>query len=224
MSGNRIVAIGLALMLSVLPARAAEPVDVALVLAVDVSLSVNDERYRLQKEGIAAAFENPDLVEAIGGGANGAVAVAVMEFSDPDRQFAVVEWTRIASAEDARRLAARIRRTRRSSDGLTGIADALIAAQQMLESSPFTAMRRVVDVSGDGMNNIGTEMTAARDRLIGAGITINGLPILSEEPWLATYYTEYVIGGPDAFVITADGLDSFAEAMKRKLVQEVKVS
>ncbi|MGB8843047.1 MAG: DUF1194 domain-containing protein [Aliidongia sp.] len=224
MSWNRIFAGGLALVLSVLPARAAEPVDVALVLVVDVSLSVNDARYQLQKEGIAAAFENPDLAKAIGGGINGAVAVAVMEFSDPDRQFAVIDWTRIASAEDARRLAARIRRTGRSSDGLTGIADALIAAQEMLESSPFAAARRVVDVSGDGMNNIGTEMTAARDRLVAAGITINGLPILSEEPWLATYYTEYVIGGPDAFVITAEGLDSFAEAMKRKLVQEVKVS
>jgi hypothetical protein len=224
MSWNRIFAGGLALVLSVLPARAAEPVDVALVLAVDVSLSVNDERYQLQKEGIAAAFENPDLAKAIGGGINGAVAVAVMEFSDPDRQFAVIDWTRIASAEDARRLAARIRRTGRSSDGLTGIADALIAAQDLLDTSPFTAARRVVDVSGDGMNNIGTEMTHARDRLVEAGITINGLPILSEEPWLATYYTEYVIGGPDAFVITAEGLDSFAEAMKRKLVQEVKVS
>jgi hypothetical protein len=219
MSWSGIFAGGLALVLSVLPARAAEPVDVALVLAVDVSLSVNDARYQLQKEGIAAAFESPDLAKAIGDGPNGAVAVAVMEFSDPDRQFAVVEWTRIASAEDARHLATRIRQTRRSSDGLTGI-----AAQEMFETSPFAATRRVVDVSGDGMNNIGMAITAARDRLVEAGITINGLPILSEEPWLETYYTEYVIGGPDAFVITAQGLDSFAEAMKRKLVQEVKVS
>jgi len=219
-----IVATGLALLLAALPARAGEPVDVALVLAVDVSLSVNDERYQLQKEGIAAAFESPDLAKAITGGPHGAVSVTVMEFSDPDRQFPVIEWTRVASAEDARHLAARIRQTRRSSDGLTGLADALLAAQELFDESPFAPSRRIVDVSGDGMNNIGTEMTTARDRLVAAGITINGLPILSEEPWLETYYTEYVIGGPDAFVITAQSLDSFAAAMKRKLVQELMVS
>ena len=233
MRGHRFVATGLALLLACLPAAAGaaddtthggQPVDVALVLAVDVSLSVNDERYQLQRDGIAAAFENPDLAKAIASGPHGAVSVSVMEFSDPDRQFPVIEWTRIASAADAQRLAARIRKTRRSSDGLTGIADALLAAQELFDESPFAASRKVVDVSGDGMNNIGTEMTTARDRLVEAGITINGLPILSEEPWLETYYTEYVIGGPDAFVITAEGLDSFATAMKRKLVQELLVS
>jgi Protein of unknown function (DUF1194) len=228
-----IVTAGLALLLASSPAAAdttgkapqtGQPVDVALVLAVDVSLSVNDQRYQLQREGLAAAFESPDLARAITGGPNGAVSVSVMEFSDPDRQFPVIEWTRIASAADAQHLAARIRKTRRSSDGLTGIADALLAAQELFDESPFAASRRVVDVSGDGMNNIGTEMTTARDQLVAAGITINGLPILSEEPWLETYYTEYVIGGPDAFVITAEGLDSFAAAMKRKLVQELLVS
>ena len=223
-TGGGILAIGLALLLAALPARAGQPVDTALVLAVDVSLSVNDERYALQKEGLAAAFENPDLAKAIAQGPNGAVAVTVMEFSDPDRQFPVVEWTRIASAEDAQRLARRIRQARRSSDGLTGIADALLAADALFDESPFPATRRIVDISGDGMNNIGTEMTAARDRVLADGITVNGLPILTEEPWLETYYTEYVIGGPNAFVITAEGLDSFAEAMKRKLVQELVVS
>ncbi|MEI9982776.1 MAG: DUF1194 domain-containing protein [Aliidongia sp.] len=222
------IAGALALLLAALPAGAeevqGEPVDVALVLAVDVSLSVNEERFQLQRDGIAAAFENPDLAKAIAGGPNHAAAVAVMQFSDPDRQFAVIEWTRIASIEDARRLAARIRRTNRSSDGLTGIADALLAAQQLLDTSPFPAGRRVVDVSADGMNNVGTTITTARDQLVEAGITINGLPILREEPWLETYFTEYVIGGPSAFVITAENLDSFADAMKRKLVQEVMVS
>jgi hypothetical protein len=222
-------AIALALLLlAAAPAPAAEqagsPVDVALVLAVDVSLSVNEERYQLQKEGIAAAFENPDLAKAIAGGPNGAVSVSLMEFSDPDRQFPVIEWTRIASADDAKQLAARIRHVGRSSDGLTGIADALLAAEELFDESPYPAARRVVDVSGDGMNNVGTEMTKARDHLVASGITINGLPILTEEPWLATYYNEYVIGGPNAFVITAEGLESFAAAMKRKLVQELNVS
>jgi Protein of unknown function (DUF1194) len=214
----------LGLLLAASSARAGEPVDVALVLAVDVSLSVNDERYQLQRDGIAAAFENPDLAKAIAAGPNHAVAVAVLQFSDPDRQFAVIEWTRIASAADAQLLATQIRRTGRSSDGLTGMADALLGAQQLLDSVPFPATRRVVDLSGDGMNNVGTQITAARDQLIADGITINGLPILTEEPWLETYFTEYVIGGPDAFVITAESLNSFADAMKRKLVQEVAVS
>lgn len=225
MNSARSLILGLALLLAALPpAWAGEPVDTALVLAVDVSLSVNDERYALQKEGIAAAFENPDLAKAIAQGPNGAVAVTVMEFSDPDRQFPVVEWTRVASAEDAKRLAQRIRQSRRSSDGLTGVADALLAADELFGESPFPASRRIIDISGDGMNNIGTEMTAARDRVLADGITVNGLPILTEEPWLETYYTEYVIGGPNAFVITAESLDSFAEAMKRKLVQELVVS
>jgi hypothetical protein len=205
-----------------LPAWSAQPVDVALVLAVDVSLSVNDQRYALQKEGLAAAFENPELAKMIAAGTRG--AVAVMEFSDPDRQIAVVDWTRIGSAEDAKALAQRIRAVKRSSNGLTGLADALLAARDFLAEAPFPATRRVVDISGDGMSNIGTEITTARDVLIGDGITINGLPILSEEPWLETYYTEYVIGGPGAFVVPAETLDSFAQAMKRKVIQELVVS
>jgi hypothetical protein len=206
------------------PAGAAERVDAALVLAVDVSLSVDDGRYQLQKEGIAAAFENPELAMAIATGTEGAVAVEVIEFSDPDRQIPVIGWTRIASAEDAQDLARRIRAVNRTSHGLTGLADALIAAGEAFLDSPFEATRRVVDVSGDGMSNVGTPITVARDRLVDAGITINGLPILSEESWLGTYYTEYVIGGPDAFVIPAESLDSFAEAMKRKVLQELVVS
>jgi hypothetical protein len=216
--------LSVAALLTGAPAEAGEPVDVALVLAVDVSLSVNDERYHLQRDGIAAAFENPDLANVIASGPHHAVAVALLQFSDPDRQFAVIEWTRIASAADAHLLAAQIRRTGRSSDGLTGMSDALLEAQRMLDSTPFPATHRIVDVSGDGMNNVGTQITAARDQLIADGITINGLPILTEEPWLETYFTEYVIGGPNAFVITAESLDSFADAMRRKLVQEVQVS
>ena len=224
---RRSSAIGMILggsLLAGLPAQAAERVDAALVLAVDVSLSVDESRYALQKEGIAQAFENPDLAAAIATGAEGAVAVEMIEFSDPDRQIPVIGWTRIASVQDAQDLARRIRAVKRSSHGLTGLADALLAAGSALLDAPYTATRRVVDISGDGMSNIGTEITSARDRLVEAGITINGLPILSEEPWLETYYTEYVIGGPGAFVVPAENLDSFAEAMKRKVLQELVVS
>ena len=154
----------------------------------------------------------------------GAVAITVMEFSDPDRQIQVMPWTRIASAADAQAFAARLSQVRRSSSGLTGIANALLTADELFAESPWSATRRVVDVSGDGMSNIGPPLDEVRDKLVADGITINGLPILTEEPWLETYYTLYLIGGPGAFVIVAKDLDSFADAMRRKLVAEVNVA
>ncbi len=212
--------------IAALPASAdpCPAVDTALVLAVDVSLSVDDGRYALQRDGTAAAFEAPEVQAAIGSGTHGAIEVMLLEFSDPDRQIPVVPWTRIASAEDAAALAQRIRAVRRSSDGLTGLADALLAAGELMETAPCPADRRIIDLSSDGMSNIGTPITLARDRVIADGITINGLPILTEEPWLETYYREYVVGGPDAFVEVAETPASFAAAMRRKLLRELVVS
>jgi hypothetical protein len=216
----------LLLAMSVLAPRAMaqEPVDLALVLVVDVSLSVNEERYVLQRDGTAAAIESAEFAKAVDAGANKAVAVTVMEFSDPDRQIVVMPWTRIASAADAKAFAAKLRRVHRSSSGLTGIANALLAAEDLLGDVPWSATRRVIDVSGDGMSNIGPPIETVRDKLVGDGITINGLPILTEEPWLETYYTLYVIGGPGAFVVVAQNLESFADAMRRKLIAEVTVA
>lgn len=201
-----------------------QPVDTALVIAVDVSLSVDAGRYDLQRDGTAAAIASPDFARAATSGPNGAIAVTIMEFSDPDRQIQVVPWTRVASAADARALADEVRRVHRSSSGLTAIANALLTADELFGEAPWRATRRVVDVSGDGMSNIGPPIDEARDKLVADGITINGLPILTEEPWLETYYTLYLIGGPGAFVIVAQDLDSFADAMRRKLVAEVMVS
>ncbi|HLY56737.1 MAG TPA: DUF1194 domain-containing protein, partial [Stellaceae bacterium] len=135
-------AFGLALLLLGRPAEA-ESVDTALVIAVDVSLSVDDTRYALQKDGTAAAFESAEVAGAIGSGGNGAIEVAVLEFSDPDRQIVVVPWTRLASAEDARALARRLRGVRRTSHGLTGLADALLAARSLFDDMPFPADRRI---------------------------------------------------------------------------------
>ena len=216
--------IGLLLVSTPLAARAAEPVDTALVISVDVSLSVDTGRYELQRDGTAAAIASPDFARAATIGPNGAIAVTVMEFSDPDRQIPVVTWTRVASVADARALADTVRHVHRSSSGLTGIANALLTADELFDESPWPAVRRVVDVSGDGMSNIGPPIDEVRDKLVADGITINGLPILTEEPWLETYYTLYLIGGPGAFVIVAKDLDSFADAMRRKLVAEVMVS
>jgi hypothetical protein len=202
------------------PARA-QPVDLALVLAVDVSESVDAQRYNLQVEGIARALERPQLFQTIGAGDRGAIALLVMEWSDRDRQVVTVDWTRITDTVSAAKVAAKLRASQRSSDGLTAIGDALLAAEANLRRLPWEATRRAVDVSGDGMANIGPPPNVARDRLVADGITINGLPILSEEPWLELYYSDYVIGGLGAFTIPAEDYSSFAEAMANKLFSEV---
>jgi len=213
--------IGLLLVSTPLAARAAEPVDTALVIAVDVSLSVDTGRYALQRDGTAAAIASPDFARAATSGPNGAIAVTVMEFSDPDRQIPVVTWTRVASAADAQALADKVRHVQRSSAGLTGIANALLTADELFDESPWPAVRRVVDVSGDGMSNIGPPIDAVRDRLVADGITINGLPILAVEPDLDTYYFENVIGGPGAVMIPAENYESFADAILKKLITEI---
>jgi hypothetical protein len=199
----------------------AEPVDLALVLAIDVSESVNAERYNLQVEGIARALEQPRLFQAIGAGEHGAIAVLVMEWSDRNRQAVTLDWTRITDAASAAEAARKVRGSRRSSDGLTAIGDALLAARTQLERVPWPASRRAVDISGDGMANIGPPPRDARDILVADGITVNGLPILSEEPWLEYYYNDYVVGGPGAFTIVAEDYASFGEAMANKLFSEI---
>lgn len=203
-----------------LPARAA-PVDLALVLAVDVSESVDAGEYELQHEGIALAFETQQVIDAIGHGKDGAVEVLVMEWSDRDKQIVTVDWTRIADAAGAKRFAAAVRATRRSSSGLTAIGDALNAAEAALARAPDPATRRVIDVSGDGMANIGPPPDQVRDRLVAEGITINGLAILKTEPWLDSYYSQYVVGGPGSFLMQVEDFPSFIAAMEQKLLNEV---
>jgi Protein of unknown function (DUF1194) len=200
-----------------LPAQGA---GVALVLAVDVSESVSAERYNLQHEGIARAFEAPQLVDAIAT-VPGGILVLVMEWSDPDKIVATVDWTLIANGDSAAEFAAAVRATRRTSSGLTAIGSAMLAAAAAFDRVPESTPHRVIDVSGDGMANFGVPPSTARDALVKRGITINGLAILSEEPWLDEYYRNNVIGGPQAFVVVAKDFESFAEAMLRKLVQEV---
>lgn len=199
-----------------LPAPAAS---LALVMAVDVSESVSAGRYGLQHDGIAGAFETPQLVDAII--ASGGIEALVLEWSDPDKIAVTVDWTKIASRDAAARFAAAVRATRRTSHGLTAIGAALQAASDALDRVPEPAAHRVIDVSGDGMANFGPPPADVRDRLVARGVTVNGLAILTEEPWLADYYERNVIGGPGAFCLVADTMGSFAEAMLKKLVQEV---
>ncbi|MBV8779346.1 MAG: DUF1194 domain-containing protein [Alphaproteobacteria bacterium] len=209
-----------ALAATALRAAPAPAASVALVLAVDVSESVSTERYLLQHDGIARAFETPQLIDAIAA-APGGIEALVLEWSDPDKIAITVGWTRIASRAGAAGFAAAVRASERTSHGLTAIGAAMLAAAAALEHAPEPAAHRVVDVSGDGMANFGPAPEQVRDRLVAQGITINGLAILTEEPWLADYYKQNVIGGPSGFCLVAENMDSFADAMLRKLVQEV---
>ena len=202
-------------------AASAQPVDLALVMAVDVSESVDADEYILQHEGIARAFDDPTLAAAIAAGQRGAIDVAVLEWSDRDKQIVTVGWTRIGDPASAAAFAKKVRASRRSSNGLTAIGDALLAARGLLDGAPDPADRRLIDLSGDGIANIGPPVPEVRDALVAAGITINGLAILASEPWLESYYDEYVIGGPGAFLLRAEDFSSFATAMHNKLLSEI---
>jgi hypothetical protein len=199
---------------------AAQAAAVGLVMAIDVSESVSTERYLLQHDGIARAFETPRLVEAIAA-APGGIEALVLEWSDPDKIAVTVDWTRIADRAGAAAFAAEVRGTTRTSHGLTAIGAAMLAAGAAFDRMPEPAANRVIDVSGDGIANFGPAPAVVRDQLVEKGITINGLAILTEEPWLADYYQSNVIGGPAGFCLIAENMDSFAEAMLKKLVQEI---
>jgi hypothetical protein len=206
------------------PAADAASVDLALVLAVDVSESVDAEEYELQHEGIARAFENERLIDAIRGGANGAIDVLVLEWSDRDKQVVTVDWTRVSDAGTAAGFAGKVRATKRSSNGLTAIGDALLAAQAAFLSLPDKTARQVIDVSGDGMANIGPPPQDVRDELVARGVTVNGLAILKTEPWLDSYYDQNVVGGDGGFLIQIVDFSSFATAMQQKLLAEVSAA
>jgi hypothetical protein len=212
-----VLAASIATLLKPTPAGAA---GLALVLAVDVSASVTADSYILQRNGIARAFENIRVVETISA-IPGGIEALVLEWSDPDKIAVTVPWRRVADAESAAAFAAALRATGRSSDGLTAIGPALLAAAAAFDRLPGPAEQRVIDISGDGMANFGLPPTAARDRVLDAGIVINGLAILTEEPWLEGYYNSNVVGGPGAFVIAAKDFRSFADAMTSKLVREL---
>lgn len=207
----------IALMLEISSAKGAA---LALVLAVDVSASVTADSYLLQHDGIARAFASPTLAEAISA-APGGIEVLVLEWSDPDKIAVTVDWTRVSDTSSANGFAAAVRATRRSSVGITAIGPALLAAAATFDHLPDRAGHRMIDISGDGMANFGLPPAVARDRIVASGIAINGLAILTDEPWLADYYRRNVIGGPLAFVVTARTFDDFADAMLRKLAQEV---
>jgi hypothetical protein len=204
------------------PSGSGSPVDLALVLAVDASGSVNQTRFDLQKHGYAQAFRSKDVIEAIGAGADHAIAVAMVQWTGPSLHIQVVDWTRVSDAASARALADAIDASRRQLyGGGTSLSGAIDTGVAMLATNPFRAMRRVIDISGDGSNNAGRLAETARDEAVKQGITINGLPITWIEPGLDAYYRSSVIGGPGAFAISIDSYDNFADAILHKLVTEI---
>ncbi|WP_372619242.1 DUF1194 domain-containing protein [Falsiroseomonas sp.] len=209
------------------PARAAEdPVDVLLVLATDVSRSVDEDEARLQRDGYYASLTHPRVMEVIRNGPLGAVGVAYVEWSGESYQSQPVPWTRISSLAEAEAWVGAMERHPPRAHGWTSISGAIDFSRGVLAQAPWTGTRRVLDISGDGMNNSGRDPMAARDAALNEGITINGLPILKDRPIpgaaaLDEYYRENVIGGPGAFVIPAGDFRSFARALRRKLIMEI---
>jgi len=201
---------------------AATAVDVTLVLAIDASGSVEDDRFELQKRGFGAAFRDPRVLQAIRAGDHQSIAVMMLQWTGPPLQEVMVPWTLVKDEASAAVLAAIIESSpRRLMGGGTSISGAIDYSVKALAASPYRGTRRVIDISGDGSNNLGRPAEQARDEAVRAGIRINGLPILAVEPDLDQYFRQNVIGGPGAFAIPAKDYDQFAEAILRKLITEI---
>src|SRR5213082_2810210 len=205
------------------PPRIPEPqVDVNLVLAVDASGSVSEDRFELQKQGYAAAFRNPKVLAAIRQGNYQAITVSMVQWTGPTLHVISVPWMTIRDQRSALAVSNAIEAApRRIFGGGTSLSGAIDYGVLMLTAAPNRAQRQVIDISGDGSNNIGRLPTQARDEAVKLGIRINGLPILTVEPDLEAYYRQNVIGGPGAFVIAAKNYDQFAAAILRKLIAEI---
>jgi hypothetical protein len=197
-------------------------VDVALVLAVDVSLSIDNEEFALQRAGYAAAFRNPMVIDAITMGGTGGMAVTYIQWSGASEQKQIIGWRLIRDRESALAFADELAAAERLvASGSTSLSGAIDTAARLLRQRDFAPNRKVIDISGDGSNNSGRLPIYARDEAVAEGITINGLAILKNEPFLDGYYRQNVIGGPGAFVITAADFGDFAQAILGKLVREV---
>ncbi len=200
----------------------AEPVDLELVLAVDCSGSVDSDEFALQIRGYASALTHPSVLRAIQSGRIGAIGVTYVQWSGPSIQNQAVGWTVIKDASSARAFAdAMLAARRQIFGGGTSLSGAVDYGRTLFGTGGLQSDRRTIDVSGDGINNRGRVPTAARDEAVADGITINGLPILTDFAMLDEYYKDNVVGGPGAFVIPAENFESFAAAILNKLVREI---
>jgi hypothetical protein len=214
-------------------AGAAEVVDLLLVLASDVSRSVDAPKFQLQRDGYAAAITDRRVLDAIRSGPHGRIAVCFLEWSGPGNQKVVIDWTVVRDTETAKQFADRLVETPRSFADRTSISAAIDFSLAQFDRAPFEATRRTIDVSGDGTNNSGRAVALARDEALAKGVTINGLVILSDRPlaWnaehtnppggLDKYYRDFVTGGPGAFVMAAENFNSFGQAILNKMIAEI---
>jgi hypothetical protein len=203
------------------------------VLSSDVSRSIDAPKFKLQRDGYAAAIMNPRVIQAIRSGAIGKIAVSFVEWSGVGAQKVVIDWTIIHDEASAKDFSAQVIEAPRAFADRTSISGGIDFAMAQLGRAPFRANRRTIDVSGDGTNNAGRDVTQARDEALALGITINGLVILSEHPlaWnpehtnppggLANYYRDNVTGGPGSFVLEAKDFNSFGQAIAKKLIAEI---
>jgi hypothetical protein len=224
--------IGVAAVVCTLSAAGAQEVDLELVLAVDVSLSMDLEEQRLQRDGYVEAFRDGDVHRAILSGAHKKIAVTYFEWAGEDIQQVVLPWTVVDSPEAALAVAERLAAFPISRNRFTSISSALEYAERQLDQSPFRGTRRVIDVSGDGPNNHGAQVQRVRDEVLARGIVINGLPIMLKTSGggygsffdivdLDVYYEGCVTGGPGSFVIPIREKSEFATATRRKLILEI---
>jgi len=208
------------------------PVDLELVLAVDVSGSIDPDEAAQQREGYLAAIPDPAVIQAIRANFHGRIAVAYVEWASADYQHVVVDWTLIEDGESAFAFTQALGEAPPLSARWTSISSVIDFAVPLFENNGFAGDRRVIDVSGDGPNNRGRPVVMARDAAVARGVVINGLPILNDNPQpfdlptpkemaLDRYYTEQVIGGPGSFVIPAQDFTDFKAAILSKLIREI---
>ena len=203
-------------------------VDLELVLAVDVSQSMDADEQRTQREGYVDAFRHPEVIQAINSGEFGRIAVAYLEWARPGFKTIAVPWTLIGDRGDAEDFAAKLSAAPPSSGTGTSISSALLVASGMFTGNGFAGVRQAIDVSGDGPNNLGYPVAQTRDLLVNHGLTINGLPIMMkftndgyDIPNLDAYYQDCVIGGPGAFMVRVVKPDQFEATIRRKLILEI---
>jgi Protein of unknown function (DUF1194) len=211
--------------------RADESVDLILVLAADVSRSVDAAKFQLQRDGYARAFSDPRVLRAITSGLYGRIAVSFVEWSGPASQKLVIDWTVIKDSEAAQGFGGRLIEAPRSFADSTSISAGIDFAMSQFGRAPYQSGRCPIDVSGDGDDNSGRDVRRARDEAVAEGVTVNGLVILTDPALssrhtnppggLANYYRENVIGGPGAFVMVAEDFNSFGRAITNKLIAEI---
>ena len=235
-AGSVLAAAGLALAAFAAPlpqfadkSAGAIPVDVELVIAVDVSYSMDPEEQALQREGYVQALTSREFLQALREGANGKVAITYFEWAGEFDQKVIMPWRLIEGPESADSVAAEIAAAPYRRASRTSISGGLKFAKPLFDHSGYRGLRRVIDVSGDGANNSGAPVVPTRDDVLAAGITINGLPIMLKRPLrgsmdienLDVYYEDCVIGGPGAFVVPIHERKQFIEATRAKLVLEI---